>query len=142
MWRVYVLIVIAWVVLLPPFFTAGACTAQFDAESDKLKSDASRIRTVEAALQYWASRSMPIATLSAEECHKAKPRFLSRCGSGPLVFVKVPVENQVCRVYRDSEIKVQLQYDEYGRLVRMATDMNPFKSFPVPFTSTVLHWAR
>jgi hypothetical protein len=141
-WRVYALFVLAWVVLLPPFFTDGACTAQFDAESDRLKSDTARVRTVEAAVRYWSSRSLPVATLTVDECRQAKPRFLSRCGSGTLVFVRVPVGNQVCRIYRDGEIKVQLQYDEYGRLAQMATDMNPFKSFPIPFTSMALHWAR
>jgi len=142
MWRVYAVIVVVWLALLPPLFTAGACTAQFDAESAKLQADAAKIRTVESALQYWASRSLPVATLSVDECRQAKPRFLSRCGSGPLVYVKVPVENQVCRVYRGSEIKVQLQYDEFGRLARMAIDMNPFKTFPIPFTSHAIHWAK
>lgn len=142
MWRVYALIALVWVVLLPPFFTAGACTAQFDAESDRLKADAGKVRMADAALKYWAGRGVPVATLTADECRQAKPRFLSRCGSGTLVYVKVPVENQVCRVYRDSEIKIQLQYDENGRLAQLVTDMNPFKSFPIPFTGKSLDWAR
>ena len=82
MWRVYAIIVVVWLALLPPFFTAGACTAQFEAESARLQADAAKIRTADAALQYWASRSLPVASLSVDQCHQAKPRFLSRCGSG------------------------------------------------------------
>jgi hypothetical protein len=36
MWRTYALIELVWAVLMPPFFTGGACTAQFDEEADRL----------------------------------------------------------------------------------------------------------
>jgi hypothetical protein len=39
-------------------------------------------------------------------------------------------------------VRVQLQYDERDRLVRVATDMSPFKSLPLPFIGVTLHWAR
>ena len=142
MWRLYALVVAVWLALLPPLFTAGACTAQFEGEATRLQADGARIRTVDSALQYWNDRNQPVATLTPEQCLRAKPRFLSRCGSGTLVYVRVPVQNQVCRLYRDSEIKIQLQYDEFGRLARTATDMGPFKSLPIPFTDIALHWAR
>jgi hypothetical protein len=142
MWRIYAIIALVWVALLPPLFTGGSCTAQFEGESSRLQANIAQLRTVESAERYWAGWSLPVATLSVDQCGQSKPRFLSRCGSGPFIYIRVPVENQVCRLYRDSEIKIQLQYDELGRLSRMATDMNPFKSFPVPFTSIVVHWAR
>ena len=58
------------------------------------------------------------------------------------MYARVPVKNQLCRLYRDSEVKVQLQYDERGSLLRMATDMDPYKSLPIPFVGITLHWAR
>jgi hypothetical protein len=142
MWRVYAIIGLVWLALLPPFFTNGTCTSEFEAEAARLQADAARLRTAAMAEQYWASRAVPIATLSVEQCRQAKPRFLPRCGSGPLVYVRVPVKNQICRLYRDSEVKIQLQYDELGRLSRMAIDMSPFKSLPLPCTGVTLHWAR
>jgi hypothetical protein len=55
---------------------------------------------------------------------------------------KVPVGNVVCRVYRDDEIRVWLHYDSRDRLSRMQVEMSPFKSLPIPFTDTRIHWAR
>ena len=142
MWRVYAAIVLAWVLLMPPLFTDGACTAEFNAEASRIEADVPRIRTYDAAMHYWAERHQPVAIVTQDDCRRAKPRFLSSCGSGPLVYAKVPVRNLVCRIYRDDEIKVQLHYDEHGRLARIATDMDPFKSLPIPFTNITVHWAR
>src|SRR5215470_8490546 len=114
MWRVYAVIGLVWLALVPPFFTNGACTAEFEGEVTKLQADIARLRTATAAEQYWTSRAVPMATISAAQCRQAKPRFLAHCGSGPLVYARVPVKNQLCRLYRDSEVKVQLQYDERG----------------------------
>src|SRR4051812_7248431 len=142
MWRFYLAVVLAWLILLPPMFTAGACTAEFDTETTRITTDTSSFRTLDAALHYWASRNQPITVLGRDDCRRAKPRFLAYCGSGPLVIAKVPVRNLVCRIYRDSEILVQLQYDDLGRLDRVATDMAPYKTLPIPFTGITLHWAR
>jgi hypothetical protein len=142
MWRFYTALGIAWLILLPPLFTGGACTAEFDAEAAGVTGESTRIRTLEAGLQYWASRRQPVLQLSPDDCRRAKPRYLSHCGSGTLVVARVPVKNLVCRIYRDQEILVQLQYDEFGRLARVSTDMAPYKSLPIPFTSTTLYWAR
>ena len=142
MWRIYAAIALAWLLLMPPLFTGGDCTAEFDAEAARIEADMPRIRTYDAAMQYWGERHQPVAVVTPDDCRRAKPRFLSSCGSGPLVYAKVPVRNTICRIYRDPEIKVQLHYDEHGRLMRIATDMDPFKSLPIPFTHTTIHWAR
>ena len=142
MWRFYLAVVVAWIVLLPPVFTGGACTAEFDAEAARISAESARIGTLDASERYWASRSQPIAVLTRDDCRRAKPRFLAHCGSGPLVIAKVPVKNPICRIYRDSEIAVHLQYDELGRLATVATDMAPYKSLHIPFTDITFHWAR
>ncbi|QJR15776.1 hypothetical protein [Usitatibacter palustris] len=139
------LLVLAGVVLLafaPPFFTGGACTAQFDRESARLESDRKLLASPELAALHLRERKIPNATLSEDQCRRAKPRNLASCPPGPLLIAKVPVENLVCRLYRDEEIRVQLHYDERNRLTRIVTEMNPFKSLPIPFTQAVLHWGR
>lgn len=142
MWRFYLAVVLAWAILMPPLFTEGACTAEFDAETARIATDGERIRTVDSAMRYWASRHQPVQLLTRDDCRRAKPRFLASCGAGPLVIARVPVRNTLCRIYRDSEILVQLQYDDFSRLSRVATDMAPFKSLPIPYTGITLHWAR
>jgi hypothetical protein len=142
MWRIYIVVLVAWAAMMPPFFTAGACTAEFDAESARLKRDANQFRKLDLATDYWRSRGIAIANLSQEQCRQANRYFAAQCGKGTTITVRVPVENRICRFYRDSEIKTHLQYDEAGRLTRMATDMKPFLSLPIPFTSTTIHWAR
>jgi hypothetical protein len=142
MWRIYVVVLVAWAAMMPPFFTAGACTAEFDAESAQLKREANQFRKLDLATDYWRNRGVAIANLSQEQCRKANPYFAAQCAKGTTITVRVPVENRICRIYRDSEIKTHLQYDEAGRLTRMATDMKPFRSLPIPFTGAALHWAR
>ena len=61
---------------------------------------------------------------------------------GPLVVAKIPVKDAICRIYRDDEITGWLQYDGRDRLVRQQLDMNAYKSLPIPFTATAIHWAR
>lgn len=95
---------------------------------------------VDAAI--WKSRGVPAARLSVERYQQSKPRFLSSCGYGPLVYARVPVTDRICGVYRDGDILVQLQYDHNDRLVRTVADMAPYKSLPVPLTGITFHWAR
>jgi len=142
MLRFLVAVALIWLILLPPFFTDGACTGEFDAESAKLHRDQRSLQTSTQAVAYWNARGVPVSVVSAEQCQQAKPRYADRCGSGPLVYSEVPVKNRICRYYRDDVIRIQLQYGKSGQLERMQTDMNPYKSLPVPFTNNMLHWGR
>ena len=139
--RVVIALVLAWLALLPPLFTGGACSREFDAESARVSADQRRFPTPGAAAEYWRSRAVPHAVVSVEECRRAKPRWLASCGGGPIVHAKVPVSNLVCRIYRDDEIRVRLFYDERDRLERTQLDMNTFHSLPLAGGVT-LHWAR
>lgn len=58
------------------------------------------------------------------------------------MIARVPVKDRICSIYRDDEIRVQLHYDEHDRLSRLEADMSPFKSLPIPFMNTTIHWAR
>jgi hypothetical protein len=40
------------------------------------------------------------------------------------------------------DIKLLMRYDERGQLIGFNSDMAPFKSLQIPFTTTLLHWGR
>jgi len=138
--RILAVVALVWLALMP-LFSGGACTAEFDHEAAQLAASQKSLATPALAQAYWSSRQVPISVISAEECRRARPRFVEVCGSGVLVHAVVPVQNRICRFYRDDGIRVQLQYDSRNRLARMVTEMNPFRSLPLPFGIT-LHWAR
>lgn len=140
--RILAVVALVWLVLLPPLFTGGACTAEFDHETSRLAADQKSLATPALAQAYWSSRQVPISVVSAEQCRRGKPRFVEVCGSGVLVHAVVPVQNRICRFYRDDGIRVQLQYDDRNRLARMITEMNPFTSLPLSWLGISLHWAR
>jgi hypothetical protein len=142
MWRFYAALALLGVTLSPPLFTAGACTAEYESQAARIEADRAALRTPESAMNYWRSRLIPAALLTPEDCRRAKPSFLDRCGPGPLVYARVPVNNWVCRLYRDDEVRVQLRYDDPGRLLRIQTDMNPFKLVRLPYVDTTVYWAR
>jgi hypothetical protein len=140
--RFFAVAAIVWLALMPPLFTGGACTREFDEEGARIEKDAKAITSPVLAAGYWSARNIPYSVVSVEQCRRSKPRFVQNCGDGPLVYARVPVRNTLCSLYRDGEILVQLQYDNRNRLGRTQVDMNPFKSLPVPFTGLTLHWAR
>ena len=142
MWRLAVVLALAWAVVLPPLFTRGACTAEFDAESRRIDGDRGGLSDPARAEAYWRERAIPFYLVSNESCRRSRPRFVVECGAGPLVYARVPVRNDICRVYRDDSILVQLQYDSRNRLARTQVDMAPFKSLPIPFLHTAVDWAR
>lgn len=140
--RLLAVVALVWLVLMPPLFTGGACTREFDDEGARIEKDARSIASPGLASSYWSARNIPYSVVSREQCRRAKPRFLQSCGDGPLVYARVPVRNAICSLYRDSEILVQLQYDGRNRLARTQVDMRPFRSLAIPFTGVTLHWAR
>lgn len=133
---------LVWIALLPPLFTAGACTAEFNQVLSQLSGNQTSLSSPALAQAYWNLRRIPNSVISADQCRRAKPRFIDTCGVGPLVYAVVPVQNNICRIYRDGSIRIQLQYDERARLTRVVTEMNPFKSLPLPWVGVTLHWAR
>lgn len=142
MWRFYLAVALVWVALAPPFFTGGACTAEFNQENARLLHDGKALRSPESARDYFRQRGAAVSLVPNEQCRASKPRFLDRCGSGPFVYAKLPVQNKICSIYRDSSIQVLVQYDDKGFATRLNTDMAPFKSLPIPFTHTAIHWGR
>ena len=140
----YFLLILAlgWLALMPPFFTHGACDAEFDQEATEVASNHETFRSPELARSYWESKAVSVSVLSADQCRHRILKFVDSCGSGLLVYAAVPVKNRICRLYRDESITVQFGYNEHGRLERVETDMKPFKSLKLPFIGKTLYWAK
>lgn len=140
--RVLLVVAVIWAILLPPFFTDGACTAEFNNVARQIQDNKPSLASPTSALSYWNSVHVPVQLISAERCHVSKPRFVDECGRGDLLYVTVPIQNKVCHFYRDSDVRIQLQYDDQGRLRQLQADMKPFKFFSLPWRATPLYWAK
>ena len=140
--RLFLIIAAIWLAVLPPFFTDGACTAEFNQAALQIDENRPALASLASAEAYFTSLHVPFQVISAERCRVSKPRDLGRCGPGDLLRAAIPVKNWVCRLYRDSTVRVQLQYDEHGRLRQLQTRMDPFKYFSVPGTGKQFYWGR
>jgi hypothetical protein len=134
------LLALGWLAFLPPFFTHGACDAEFQQVRAEVASNHSAFATIALATSYWQSKAVPVSVLSANQCRHAVLKFLDSCGPGTLVYVAIPVKNRICRFYRDDSVTVLLGYTEQGQLERVETDMQPGKSLSLPFLG-VFYWA-
>jgi hypothetical protein len=139
---IVVLVICVWLALMPPFFTHGACTAEFDAADEALKRARPALATLEQAQAYLTSRSLLYQVLSAERCERTPPREVEVCSGGPTLLVSQPVKNRVCRFYRDSGIHLQLGFNGAQQLVRMQTDMHPYRMLKVPMLRLEIDWAK
>jgi hypothetical protein len=140
---VLIAVVLFGAALLPPFFTHGACDAEFDQTSAQLQDSRRLLGSPDVAAAYfWRSANLPVRIFTAETCRRSKPSFVESCGSGELLFIKVPVRNPVCRIYRDSDIRIQLQYSESGRLSHLQSDMKPYKYLHLPWLGIDWYWGK
>ena len=120
---------LAW---LPPLFTRGACTAEFDAVSDLLEQARPQMLTLPAARSYLDARGMTYRAMTGSQCESAPPPDVVRCPEGTLLLGAVPVKNGICHYYRDASVRFQLSFNHFAQLVRIQTDMNPYQKFRVP----------
>ena len=141
MWKIYAALALVWLCLLPPLFTDGACTSEFDQANAQITANQAALSKPAEALRFLKSHHWQTSQISLEQCRHLRPRTLDNCGYGTTILGELPVENRICRFYRDDATRIQLRYDERDRLDRMVVEMNPFKSLPLPFGRT-LHWAR
>jgi|SRR5271170_3217760 len=142
MWRVIAVFALFWLVALPPFFTDGACSAEFDAVARQIQDHRSSFANSTSAQAYWNAANVPVHVLPPAQCRISRPRFLDNCPSGDLLYVNVPIQNQICRLYRDSSVRVQFQYDDRNRLRQFQADMKPFNVFSIPWAGINWYWAK
>src|ERR1700674_4006034 len=106
--RVMLVVVLVWLALMPPFFTDGACTAEFDKVARQIQDNRPSLAFSASAQAYWNSVHLPAQLITAARCRVDKPRFVDRCGPGDLLYVAVPIQNKICHFYRDSDVRVRL----------------------------------
>ena len=139
---IWVLFVGFWVALTPPLFTHGACTAEFDAFGGQIERDRPSIATLAAAESYLASRRIPYELVTAERCERAPPREIDGCTGGPIVLAAMPIRNRICRFYRDDRILLQLGFNRALQLVRIETDMKPYRTLKSERLGFELNWGK
>jgi hypothetical protein len=139
---VWLLLVGSWVALMPPLFTHGACTAEFDTFGGQIEGDRMSLATLGAAETYLATRKIPYELVTAERCEHAPPREVDGCTGGPIVLAAMPIRNKICRFYRDDRILLQLGFNEALQLVRIQTDIKPFHMLKSETLGFEVDWAK
>jgi hypothetical protein len=88
--------------------------------------------TLTRAEGYLTSHAIPYGVLTAERCESAPPRDVEICPGGPVLLAAVPVKDRICRFYRDDRVRIQLGFNAALQLVRLQTDMHPFRILKSP----------
>jgi hypothetical protein len=127
---------------IPPFFTRGACTQEFEQASSALEGLKGELLTVSAAIAYLSAHHLQYERVSSERCERSPPRDVVLCPGGPILIIPVPVKNLTCRYYRDTTIRQQLGFNSAEQLVHMQTDMNPFHFGKIPFLDLEVSWGK
>lgn len=138
----FLLVAAVIALLLPPFFTHGACTAEFDAVADLLEGARPQLLTLPRAREFLAAHRMTYQTLTAQQCEAARPREVDLCPSGELLLGAVPVANRVCRYYRDDSVRFQLAFNVHAQLIHIQTDMQPYRMLRIPMTAIEIDVAK
>ena len=68
------LVVLAVAAALPPFFTHGACTQEFDAAGSLLEQARPELLRLTGAQQFLIAHGLGYRLISAERCESAPPR--------------------------------------------------------------------
>jgi hypothetical protein len=142
--KVFVILLVACGIaaLLPPLFTHGACTAEFDAVSDLLEAARPQLLTLSRAQTFLAAHGMTYQLLSSQQCEAVHLREVELCPSGVLLLGAVPVANRVCRYYRDDSVRFQLAFNLNSQLIHIQTDMHPYRMLRFPMTDFEIDVAK
>lgn len=79
MFKLLAIVVLIWLALMPPLFTDGACTVEFDRESALLAANQTSLATPALAQTYWTTRRIPVSIISAKQCRLARSKFVDSC---------------------------------------------------------------
>jgi hypothetical protein len=139
---ILVLLAMAAIGVLPPFFTHGACTAEFDAVGAMLERARPELLTPTQAQRYLNAFGIAYQLLSAEQCESMSLPEVAGCPAGSLLLGAVPVKNKICRYYRDGTVRFQLHFNTHSQLVRIQTDMNPYRMLKAPMLGLQLDVAK
>src|SRR5450631_2199129 len=71
------------------------------------------------------------------------PDLAMSAAAGPEICYMSPSRSKIkFAACRDSDVRVQLQYDDRERLRQLQADMKPFKYFSFPWLGVKLYWAK
>jgi hypothetical protein len=129
-------------IFLPPLFTHGACTSEFDAVGDLLEHSRGELLTLPQAEAFLKTHRLAYEELSAERCESWHPADVLECPSGVLLLGVVPVSNRICRYYRDNNVRFQLGFNNHSQLIRIQTDMNPYRILKLPVVDLEIEVAK
>jgi len=137
-----VVLVAAVLALLPPFFTHGSCTAEFDAASRQFEAAKGDLATPARAQAYLQAHAVPYQRVDAPPCEPASPTDILSCPEGATLYAQVPVQNRICGFYRDDSIHIQLVFNHDHQLIRIQSDMKPFRTYRLALLDLELNWAK
>ena len=138
----WVLVVAGIGALLPPLFTHGACTEEFNAVGNRLETAKPELLTLTAARAFLAAQGLNYQALTAHQCHTIHPADVETCPPGVLLIGAVPVKDRVCRWYRDDSVRFQLGFNETEQLIHIQTDMRPYRIMKLPITDFEIDVAK
>jgi hypothetical protein len=130
------------IALLPPFFTQGSCTAEFDSVTDGFQRLRPEFATLDRARSYLAAQALPYRQLSSDQCLRWPEREVVACLGGPILLAYVPVRDPICHYYRDRHIRLQLGFNSAQQLAHIQTDMNPYQMIKLSVLGIELDWAK
>jgi len=129
-------------VMLPPFFTHGTCQAEFEAASALVEHAQGGLATASRAESYLNEQGISYRIAEPPPCPAGARLDSLSCPEGPKVFASIPVKDRICRFYRDDAIRVRLDFNAHRQLIRIQTDMRPFRAYRIGLLGLDLYWAR
>jgi hypothetical protein len=141
-WGSTIFVVLVLLAPLPPFFTNGACTAEFQQAGDALQGLKGELLTLSRASAYLTAHQVAFSLVSAQRCEDSPPRDVEVCPGGPILLIEVPVRNRVCRYYRDASIRQQLGFNSAEQLVHVQSDMNPYRFARISWLNLEVAWGK
>ena len=138
----WVVLVASVLLMLPPFFTHGTCQAEFETASAVIEHSQGGVSTLSQARTYLGEHAVAYRLEEPPPCPAgAQPDTLS-CPEGPKLFASIPIQNRICRFYRDDSVHVRLDFNARQQLTRIQTDMKPFRTYRIELLGLELYWAR
>ena len=128
---------------VPPLLTRGRCTAEFNAVTNAYQGLRAEFATLTQAQAYLRARALPYQLLPADRCDSIPTRDEAIvCPGGPVLLIALPVQEPVCRYYRDRTIRLQLGFNTKQQLVHLETNMRPYGILRLRQIGWELYWAR
>ena len=112
-----------------------------DRELERLHRAGTPIRVGMVGAGFMA-RGIAHQMLTAERCESSPPREVEKCPGGPILLASIAVKDRICSIYRDDRVRVQLGFNSRLQLVRLQTDMKPYRMLKSEWLGFELDWGK